>query len=60
MEDKENLIYFEKYAVERLLGEGSYGKVKLAKDMGTNDLVCQLNCFLLFCRLHSKYFRKRQ
>lgn len=38
MDSKDGAIYFEKYVVERVLGEGSYGKVKLARDMATNEL----------------------
>lgn len=36
--ESENL-YFDKYVAEKLLGEGSYGKVKLARDVNTNEKV---------------------
>ena len=38
---KDSTVYFDRYVVEKTLGEGSYGKVKLGRDMATNELVLE-------------------
>jgi hypothetical protein len=57
MEAESGAIYFDKYSVEGLLGEGSYGKVKLARDITTSESVFSLP--IISNRSPSKSYRKR-